>query len=131
MKILFAECCGDLVVPESAGKIRWCRCNKACCWWEDANAGKFACHSFFGIKGCSILGINNALLTEPFVQRDSGYEFGAIQKDVIKRLIEETPDSYLFKRVESMIVRFRPEFTNDTRFYYQLPAGVGEVQASL
>lgn len=121
MKILFAECCGDLVVPDSSGKVRWCRCKRACCWWEDVNAGKFACHSFFGSNGVSILGINNALLTEPLT------EFPAIQKHTIKRLVEETPTSYLFKQVESLIIRFRPEFTNDTRFYYQLPEGVGEV----
>lgn len=65
------------------------------------------------------------LLTEPLT------EFPAVQKDTIKRLVEETPESYLFKKVESLIVRFRPEFTNDTRFFYKPPEGSGDVPPSI
>jgi hypothetical protein len=120
MKILFAECCGALVVPGSGGEVSWCRCKAACCWWEDPPSGKFACHSHFGINGVSVIGIHNSLLSEMFPNG-----FGAIQKNTIKQIIEDTPETYLFKTVESLIVRFRPEFTNDTKFYHQLPKGKG------
>lgn len=117
MKILFCENCGDLVVPYTeAYKARWCRCNSSCCWWIDPQRGNFACWSMMGERVVSILGINNMLLTEPFVVTESNSEFGCIQKSAIERMLTDTPDSYLFKRLNSMIVRFRPGFSNDTVF---------------
>jgi hypothetical protein len=123
MKILFCENCGDLVIPNiQAYEPNWCRCQAACCWWIDPQKGSFACWSQFGERLVSILGINNMLLTEPFMVTENQSEFGCIQKTAIERMLLETPDSYLFKRVNSMIIRFRPGFTSETTFATPPPA---------
>jgi len=120
MKLLFAECCGDLIVPASyAHSPRWCRCGSACCWWREPLSGLFSCYSIHGEQKVSILGINNSLLYTEFPKiKNEGKEteFGAIQRNAIQEMIEQTPDHFLFKQMRSMIVRFRPGFTNDTKF---------------
>ena len=64
-----------------------------------------------------MLGLHNGLLQEKFPQHgppDALKEFGCITKDKIERLISETPGSYLFKQVGSLIVRLRPGYSGDT-----------------
>ena len=116
MKMLLCENCGDLVVPSvTAHEAKWCRCNASCCWWINPKNGEFGCWSQLGKRAVSIVGINNMLFTEPFSKAGSD-ELGCIQQESIDRMINETPDSFLFKRLKSMIIRFRPGFTSDTIF---------------
>lgn len=118
MKLLFCEACGDLVVPSAAAyEPKWCRCNASCCWWLDPKKGDFACWSQLGKNSLSVIGLNNLLLLEPFATNEAKTsEFGCIQKPVIERMLAETDDSFLFKRVNSLVVRFRPGFSSDTVF---------------
>lgn len=121
MKLLYAECCGTLVVPSRNERVpRWCECQRSCCWWDDPEAGKFAVFSNCGRDKTSIIGLHNGLLLAPFKQYDDGRggirEYGFIQGDLIKQILEETPASYAFKTVSSLVIRCRPGFTNDTRF---------------
>jgi hypothetical protein len=121
MKILFAECCGDLVVPDpTPRKARWCRCKGACVWWDDPVSGRLAVYSRHGRFMLSIVGLHNGLLAQQFpVVRDPDTldrERGVITGDVITRIIEETPASYLFKTLRSLVIRIRPGYTDDTRF---------------
>jgi hypothetical protein len=118
MKILFAECCGDLVVPDVCvpGRVRWCKCRLACCWWRNPYTGDFSCWSLRGDRFVSVLGINNALLTAEFTQIPPNNEMGVIQADRMAKMIEDTPASYLFKTLKSLIIRVRPGFSNDIVF---------------
>lgn len=120
MKMLFAECCADIVVPDSIPrKARWCKCHTACVWWDDPHTGKLAVFSHHGKKAMSVLGLSNDLLVIPFSTHEQPdgriFEYGCIQGDRIKQLIEETPSSYVFKQVGSLIIRVRPGFSNDVR----------------
>lgn len=117
MKLMLCEYCGDLVVPHTqAYEPKYCRCNGSCCWWINPDNGEFGCWSQMGERAVSVIGINNMLLTEPFVVTEGRGEFGCIQKTAIERMLSETPDNYLLKRVNSMIIRFRPGFSSDTVF---------------
>lgn len=120
MKLLFAECCASIVVPYGkAGVARWCECTRSCCWWDEPSSGKFVVFNFDGPKRVSILGIHNGLLRAPFKEWDTEKgrdEFGCIQRSVFKEILEETPDYYLFKSMQSLIIRVRPGFSDDVRF---------------
>lgn len=121
MKILYAECCGTLIVPDNqADTPRWCDCGKSSVWWIDPRKGILGIYSVNGIPGVSVIGLNNSLLREPFTKMNDGREYGCIQGTIIKRLIEETPQSYVFKQVESLVIRVRPGFTNDVKFFESL-----------
>jgi hypothetical protein len=66
--------------------------------------------------------LHNGLLTEPFHTHRSDETHGGnverplIPGQTIRRIIAETPSSYLFKTLETLIVRFRAGYSNDTRF---------------
>lgn len=122
MKLLYCEQCGDLVVPSGTPKqARLCRCTRACIWWEDPAAGKLVVYSVSGPSSVSVIGLHNGLLTEPFHSHrepstEGGCERRLIPGDTIARLIDETPGSYLFKQVQSLVIRIRPGYSSDTRF---------------
>lgn len=118
MKILFCENCGDLVVPSTeAYDAKWCRCQASCCWWLDPKKGEFGCWSQLGDQSVSIISLNNLLLLEPFVKNSvSNKEFGCIQKEAMDRMLAQTDESHLFKRVNSLVARVRPGFGIDTVF---------------
>lgn len=113
MKLLHAMCCETIVVPNSEPfKENWCKCLKSCCWWENPWAGTFGCFSYNGISKVAILGLHNGLLVAHFPVFDK--EYGCIQGSDIKAIITNTPDNFIFKQVNSLVVRFRPGFSNDT-----------------
>lgn len=117
MKMLFAECCGTIVVPANkAGVARFCDCKAAACWWDDPVTGRFACYSAHGPLHVSIIGLHNGLLREPFSSYPPVGEYGIIQGNTISRILDETPSTYLFQQVRSLVIRIRPGFSNDTRF---------------
>lgn len=120
MKLLFAECCSNLVVPHPvAYRVSWCQCRQAACWWENPDAGKLVVYTMLGKEYVSVIGIHNGFLTHQFPGHQDpqlGYrEYGCIQGDTIKKLIDETPTSYLFKQLNSLIIKVRPGFSKDVR----------------
>lgn len=119
MKILYAECCRELVVPDSKAMApRFCPCGKSAVWWVDPLDGRLGVYSGYGKEMVSVIGLHNGLLAEKFKQLgDDGHEYGCIQGDVINRMVEETPSSYLFKQVGSLVIRVRPGFTGDIEFF--------------
>lgn len=113
MKILYAECCGELVVPyPQKDRPRFCNCNNAAVWWKDPQKGDLAVYSMNGPRYVSVLGINNDFLQQPYPPSkiDEGEEFGCIQKEHIDAIIDRCPDFYLFKSQRSNILKFRPNF---------------------
>lgn len=123
MKMLFAECCATIVVPHpSANRPRHCDCGQACCWWIDPLIGKFGCHSKGGKYSVSVIGLHNGLLQEPIP-----LHVGTVPKDSIQRLLDETPASYIFKQVNSLVIRLTPGASSDTFFYPDLPVFVPDM----
>lgn len=60
---------------------------------------------------CWILGIHNGLLK---------WEGGFTAK-IISQMLDDTPETYLFKIQRSLIVRFRPGETGDSSWALSLP----------
>ncbi|SRR6266566_382643 len=112
MKLMWSLCCATLVVPDARNrKIRWCECKKSACWWNDADAGLFVVHAEEGAPIPDVLGLHNGLLTIPYLP-----SFQMVQRGQIEKLLEDTPDTYLFKRANSVLIRFKPGISGDTRF---------------
>jgi hypothetical protein len=108
MKLLFAGCCMDLVVPiGTANQVKYCKCGKCCVWWENPFTGQIAVYGP-SLDEVSIIGIHNGLLSHP----NQSY----ISKDIIQNILRETSDYYLFKTMESLIIRFQPGNTSDSKF---------------
>jgi hypothetical protein len=122
MKLMFAECCATLVVPcRRDYRVRHCDCKQAACWWEDGQAGRLAVYAMGGKHRVSVLGLMNDLLHAEFSTHEDRMkpgeirEYGCIQGDKIKAMVENCPSNYVFKQLGSVIGRFRPGFTNDTK----------------
>lgn len=49
-------------------------------------------------------------------------EYGMIQKDTMRKMIDDCPSSYIFKHAESLVIRIRPGFSNDTFFLPHISA---------
>ena len=120
MKLLFCGKCGDIIAPLNArDQPRSCVCGRLKVWWSDPEKGILRVHDVEGptIAGPTkynevawVLGINNSFLL---------YE-GRITAEVVKQIDDDCPDNYLFKRVHSPLIRFRPGETSDTA-YAELP----------
>lgn len=120
MKMMFARCCATLVVPHQENKVvRWCRCKESACWWHEGALGLFYVYNALGdINRVEGLGLHNGLLQEEILPG----RIGCVDLLTIKNLIKETPGSYLFKQVESLIIKFRIGFTSDTTFISDIDA---------
>lgn len=108
MKLMFATCCNSLVVPDLTANIKTaCTCGQSSVWWEDPVAGKLVISSsFFG--NVSVIGLHNKLLTLPC----NSY----INKVQMEEILQNTSNDYLFKTMNSLVIRFKPELSSDTRF---------------
>lgn len=97
MKALLCTDCFDLVALDTSA--RFCKCGKCAARWEDPYKGT-AIYAEKGdaCKNCWGIGIHNHLLI-----MDS-YDSWKLA------------DGYLFKEKQSMIVKFKPGTTNDTRW---------------
>lgn len=109
MKIMFAECCASLVVPNKEdGKPAECYCGKSYVWWEDGARGNLALWTNSDSRP-TVLGIHNGLL------QDDLDTFVCVTRDAMDGILADTPDNYLFKQVSSLIVRIEPGTTSDIR----------------
>jgi hypothetical protein len=110
MKMMFACCCGTIVVPHHEDRVvRWCACQAAACWWEDIRRGQFALFSHGGEGAALGLALHNGLLAEPVGA--AGY----VQRDKIERLIAQSRFG-VFKEAGSLVIKYRPGFAPDCRF---------------
>jgi len=120
--MLWARCCATLIVPHPQDLVvRWCKCQKSACWWENGASGRFAAYSTLGPSDIEGLGLHNDILRHALYDR-SGNLKGAscLTEAEIKEFLANTPDSYLFKRINSLIIKFRLGYTSDTRFVDQI-----------
>jgi len=111
MKLMMAHCCGRIVVPPSkAMRSAYCDCGQCAVWWIHPQLGILGVYAP-SVRHSSVIGINNAFLTEPYTPMNGGKdEYGVITKQQIDNIVRECPPNYMFKTVESNIIRFRPDF---------------------
>src|SRR5262245_34183467 len=104
--MLFCERCAEIVPPSPlADKPRFCACRQAACWWVNPVDGIFKVWAREGKESVSVLGLHNGLLFEELTH-------GLLRGDQIERLLAETAESYLFKQVNSLIIRCRPGYSS-------------------
>lgn len=125
MKLIFCEDCGDIVAPSKIDlKVRWCDCGRHAVWWENGRQGKLVLHDkIAGVKDRTdsiydgfpnpkpkawVIGLHNAVLTEELSANDTA-----------ARIAEA--EGYLFKSRGSLVIKFRPLESNDTRWSSKLP----------
>lgn len=133
MKLLYCEDCGDIIAPyRQADRPRWCLCGRHAVWWVDPARGvlrlfdsepdnliergdrlypKRRPHAW-------VIGLHNEFLQMPF-----GHD-----AESIKTIIDGTPDSYIFKRWGSLVIRIRPGESGDTG-WARPPVGPGSSPA--
>lgn len=106
MKLLFCQSCGDIVAPFSKDNVpRWCDCHRHAVWWIDGQRGVLRVHDIGATCNAAyVLGVSNSFLMYP----------DEITATVISKLHEDMPETYLFKRIGSPIVRIRPGASSDT-----------------
>lgn len=116
MKLMSCAHCGDFISPyREPRKPRWCQCGAFAVWWEDPATGVLRVHAKIGAHldpNAWVLGIHNGFLTLP----------EPIKAHHVAQLLNETPDSYIFRRIGSPIIRIRPGESNDTA-WASLPGG--------
>lgn len=127
MKLLFAECCGDIIAPfPEPFQARSCRCRRHWVWWENPVAGVLRVCDRQAVwsedtawirspKECWIIGLHNRFLTHP----------GRITREDVTAILAATPETYIFKRINSPVIRIRPGESNDTAYEPSIPAGWG------
>ena len=114
MKLLYCELCGDIIAPLRANnRARWCICGRHAVWWIDGGRGILRVHDreFADNNGrpvatqrAYILGINNDFLQCPY----------DIDAETVKAINDACPDTFLFKRIGSPLIRIRPGQSGDT-----------------
>lgn len=108
MKILYAECCATLVVPDKTPEVpRKCDCGKCHVWWDHQN--RLVLHADDRSEA-SVIGLHNDLL-----RRDMGNNLVVFKTD-IEDILSNTPDNYLFKKHGSLIIRVKVGVTGDIRW---------------
>lgn len=128
MKLMFCGNCGDIVSPGLADlEVRWCACRRHAVWWIDGGRGILRVHDAQmperngGDGGRAwVLGLHNGVLHDGGLVKYGHAGNEVTTKAQVERLIDETPDTYVFKRARSLVVRFAPGYTGDTA-WSQLP----------
>lgn len=113
MKALYCQVCGDIIAPNREKlKPRWCRCGRHAVWWIDPAAGVLRVHDKFGgAANAYVLGFHNQFL----------HFSGTHTAVTMQRIVDATPNNYLFAQQGSVVVRFRPGETDDTAWATELP----------
>lgn len=144
-KLLFCGACGDLVSPGlNDNDPRWCGCKRHAVWWSYARSGHIRVYDreFPGRANhpggkAWFIGIHNSILSFGGMVGDpnapindtrdptSPVQLGnyLTRRGWTAELLAMTPDSYLFKQANSMIVRFYPGATSDSSYAATLPDG--------
>ena len=132
-KLLFCEICGDIVAPFPTANVpRYCRGGCHAVWWVDPFRGILRLYETRGRydppkegsdpnyavwlrkrspHAAWVLGLHNQ-----FLHFSQGHS-----KKTIQTILDGTPDSYIFKTVNSVIIRIRPGESNDTDWAEHLP----------
>jgi hypothetical protein len=145
-KLLFCGECGDLVSPGFKNNDpRWCYCHRHAVWWRDANKGLISVHDSWmpqrngGDGGQAwIVGLHNEVLrgrgliaNGPRALHENpadpmaitGWTKGNLvtDKEFVENVLAVTPDTYLFKRANSLVIRFAPGSTSDSQWDATVP----------
>lgn len=107
MKALFCANCGDIRSPEPRALLSThCRCRTCAIWWVDPARGiiKVWCATP-ARKYAWIIGVHNWFLADPDY---------LTEKKTVEFILANTPDTYVFSRVGSPVVKFRPGYTSDS-----------------
>jgi hypothetical protein len=119
MKAIYCEICGTITSPGPRDMYpKECHCGAHRCWWADGRLGQFRVEYLIGHPEARklgapwgnpevwVLGVHNGFLHSPSSGSPTAAEVDA--------LLDMTPDSYIFKKTRSLIVRFRPGQSSDT-----------------
>ena len=88
-------------------------CKRYYVWWRDGARGLISVHDTLGVNiGAFIIGINNAIFS---LKSDEP------SAEDYQKLIDATPDTYLFKTRRSLVVRIVPGHSTDSKWDDQLP----------
>lgn len=118
MKLLYCQDCGDIIAPWSeALRPRWCRCARHAVWWVDPSRGVLRLHDkYYPTAGSDdgpktprqprayFIGLTNLLLRHE----------GIIDAKDVQEMIDAHEDTYIFKRIRSLVLRCRPGESSDT-----------------
>ena len=134
MKAIYCEICGTITSPGSRDREpRSCSCEAHRCWWENGRTGQLRVEYLLGHPETRklgapwgnpevwVLGVHNGFLHLPSIESPTAAEVDA--------LLDMTPNSYIFKKTRSLIVRFRPGQSSDTawaKFEGPLPKSIAE-----
>lgn len=146
-KLMFCGACGDMVAPGQVDmRARWCHCGRHAVWWRDGRRGLLSVHDRLfperngGAGGKAwVIGLHNMLTmmggstADPNSRWCTPNEVGdpptdgnlLTRKKWVEQALEDTPDTYLFKRVNSLVIRIAPGYSGDTRWDAVVPANAG------
>jgi hypothetical protein len=132
-KLMFCGECGDVVSPGlKEHDVRWCACKRHAVWWENGAAGQLRVHDAWMVDRNAgdggkawVIGLHNGVLREGGFMAHTGTPVEEVdgvtmrgnlitRRHWVERLLAQTPDSYLFKRANSLVVRIAPGASNDT-----------------
>ena len=133
MKLLYCHLCGDIIAPAPEACVpRFCRCLDHAVWWlspmlgvlrlwyrhgqydppnPDYNGVQPTWHRMQFSPMAYVIGVHNGFLADERHHSAS----------TVREHLDRTPDSYVFKRIGSLIVRVRPGESNDTDWAEALP----------
>jgi hypothetical protein len=142
-KLMFCGDCGDVVSPGLRDmNPRYCECGRHAVWWRDGSKGLISVHDIKfperngGDGGKAwVIGLHNHILQmgglmantslrayTPNEDPDMPYTGNhRTRKAWVEQALADTPDSYLFKQVNSMVVRFAPGATSDSKWEAVVP----------
>lgn len=118
MKAIFCEICGTITSPGSQDMSpRSCECGLHRTWWVNGAAGILRVQfmgaaadpetgSPAGVPRVWVLGISNSLLHHPSLGMPSAVD--------IEEMLDQTPETYIFRRTRSNVIRIRPGQSSDT-----------------
>lgn len=116
MKILICAVCNDFVAPRGTAEPRWCACARHAVWWRNPFTGAISVFDAQGARDSAfILGLHNGYISDSLIYRHGP------TKARIQEILDETPDSYLFKQHNSVAVRFVPGSTGDSEWASEVP----------
>jgi hypothetical protein len=106
VKLLHCAWCGDFISPYRENhKPRTCQCGRYTVWWENNRLGVLRVRDNTDDRRYGwVIGLHNGLLELPEPIKDHH----------IAGLLAECPDTYIFKRIGSLVIRIRPGESNDT-----------------